>query len=581
MQFKAASGSLDASMRASLVAAALDGLPTNRGSVSVKKEGLDVLVMVGDVSVITVTGADASKAGTSAMALAEKWASNLRQALQLPPLKLSVSELEVPVGAVRNVRIVGSKSDEAQLSVNGNQYVEARRTPDGMQIRALRAGMASVVVSSGGLTQPLNVTIRPFAAEFPQSMSAEVVGIPAAGSSVKGALACTLRTQLQGRRGVKFSYQLPPTGQLGTGDVRTYNIRVRAEAPDTFPNYGMVTLKVKNLPVSRRPDAELWYSNSPEVVTQARPLFSATLRTDQPARLLYHHINAATQPMYIRVQVVNSSDDPAKVVVVPGDSKPDRNPVRAGLEAADQYFRAWMIGSGEVVVIPPHATLPISLRRLNPGETSSGLCGLRLLEGPESLLVRTDSWPPFEIDAAWRAAIESSTPWREVGCPPINDFDRAPYEISEHVYPNPHKSEEMSYEVGGRYSYCRIGQRAIIRQDQGSQLDGNFGVIYNIKASLQNPTSEATDVEVVFEASAGYSGGLFFLNGSVIRTPLLQPKEEMRIARYRLAPGGTRRLDITTLPVSGSSYPATITIRPVQTDTALNDLGRGMRTVKH
>jgi hypothetical protein len=167
------------------------------------------------------------------------------------------------------------------------------------------------------------------------------------------------------------------------------------------------------------------------------------------------------------------------------------------------------------------------------------------------------------VDPVWKTALQSSTPWREVGCPPISDFDRAPYEISEHIYPDPHKSEEMSYTVGGRYGFLRIGMRPIRRQDRGSQLDGNFGVIYNIKASMTNSTQEATDVEVVFEASAGYSGGLFLLDGDFIRTPFLAPKDEVRIGRYLLLPGTSRRLDITTIPLSGSSYPATLLIRPV------------------
>jgi hypothetical protein len=248
---------------------------------------------------------------------------------------------------------------------------------------------------------------------------------------------------------------------------------------------------------------------------------------------------------------------------MPGDSRPERNPVLAGIVAADQYFRGWMAGSGEVVTIPPRSTLPISLRRLGPNETASGLCSLRLLSGPETLLIRTDSWPPFNLDRKWAGAIVSSTPWREVGCPPINEFDSAPYVLSEHVYPNPQKTEQVRYEVGGRYGFVRIGQRAIERQDQNSRLDGNFGVIYNIKGSVQNPTSAPTDVEVVFEASAGYSGGLFVVDGNLVRTELLQPKGESQLLRFRMEPGATRNLNIWTIPLSGSSYPATITIRPL------------------
>ena len=147
---------------------------------------------------------------------------------------------------------------------------------------------------------------------------------------------------------------------------------------------------------------------------------------------------------------------------------------------------------------------------------------------------------------------------------PIGEFDQAPFELSLHVYPNPYKSELMTYRVGGRYAFLRLGQSPIQRLDSDGALDGNFGVIYNIRGKVSNPTSVATDVELVFEASGGYTGGLFVVNGSYVKTPLLQPKAEYRIIRIRLVPGAERYLNITTLPLSGGSYPATLTLRPVQ-----------------
>jgi hypothetical protein len=71
-------------------------------------------------------------------------------------------------------------------------------------------------------------------------------------------------------------------------------------------------------------------------------------------------------------------------------------------------------------------------------------------------------------------------------------------------------------------------------------------------------------VDVVFEASAGYSGALFIVNGDYRVTPLLQPKDEAVIGKFHLAPGALQKFVITTMPVSGGSYPVTITIRPAQ-----------------
>lgn len=378
-----------------------------------------------------------------------------------------------------------------------------------------------------------------------------------------GAVATAIRSRLESAEGADVVFQRPAAPSLGPGNQKTFSISVTASAPGQPATRGTVEVQVKNVSLPRQPDSELWYSNNPEIIRGAGSLFAATLRYDHPARLLYHHVNASTQPLYIRVQAINPSDKPARVLIIPGDSAPTRNPVIAGMAAGGQYFRSWATGSGEIVEIPPKSTLPISLRRLGPSETASGLCGLRLLEGSPELLVRTDAWPPFNLANKWRGAVNSSTPWREVGCPQINAFDEAPYEMSEHVFPNPQKNETLAYEVGRRYGSIRIGQRAIVRQDSGKQLDGNFGVIYNVDTTIKNPTNEPTYVEVAFEASAGYSGGLFLLNGNMVKVAPIKPKTEARLAKLFLAKGSTRHFSLITIPLSGSSYPATITVRPV------------------
>ena len=228
------------------------------------------------------------------------------------------------------------------------------------------------------------------------------------------------------------------------------------------------------------------------------------------------------------------------------------------------FVRNWIHYSGDVVTIPPRSTLPVSIRRLAPQETASGLCTLRLLEGPEEVLVRADARHPFTVDAAWAAALSSATPWRHTGAVALATADRAPAPATSQAYPYPYRNEEVSYQVGGPFRFVRIGQRPIANSDGNLALQGNFGVFYNVKATLENPSPAPADVEMVFEASAGYSGALFVLNGEVRRTPLLQPKTESQIFRVRMEPGASRVVTFMTVPLSGSSYPSTVTIRPYE-----------------
>jgi hypothetical protein len=195
----------------------------------------------------------------------------------------------------------------------------------------------------------------------------------------------------------------------------------------------------------------------------------------------------------------------------------------------------------------------------------SGLCQLRLIDadGPP-VVIRTDAHRVETAQAIWPLLRPSGVPWQEMGIRPLSSFDRNLPPLSTHVYPDPFKNESFDYQVGGNWLFIRIGQKPITNFENVRKLDGNFGVIYRLRATVSNPTSLASEVEVVFEASAGYSGALFILNGNLMRTPLLQPKTESRLARIRLEPGESKTFSIQTVPLSGSSYPASLTIRPIQ-----------------
>jgi hypothetical protein len=146
---------------------------------------------------------------------------------------------------------------------------------------------------------------------------------------------------------------------------------------------------------------------------------------------------------------------------------------------------------------------------------------------------------------------------------PNRSWDLSDYNISEHIYPTPYRGETADFSVGGRFSITRIGQKSIVRQDSNGRLDGNFGVIYDIAANISNPQTSPADVEVAFEPSAGYSGAIFLINDRYVITPKILPKSEARVAIYHMKAGETRKVRIVTMPLSGSSYPATLFIRMV------------------
>ena len=539
------------------------GLAASRLSVGTTAWAQGPYIIVDGQPVYSVAVGDAKANGTSPAALAAKWAKALNEALHVAPLKVEDAYVNLPVGGVRSLKLTGIEAHKSTITSDNASVASVTRSSKGLVVRATGLGHATISIQGPTALETVDVQVKPRAAVLPKVLAVEVTGAPSVGSTVGGAVEGVLKNSLTGMPGVKWKFGPYRTRSVESGQTLDIPVRISADAPEAYPTSGVVTVRVKNVPLPRVQDESLWYSNDPETVRQPGNLFAASVKKGSAARLLYHHMNGTVNTMFLRVQAVNESDVPARVALTPGDSNPNKNPVTAGLEAGSQYVKGFVTGSAEIVTIPPQSSLPICLRRLGQNDTGSGLCSIRLIDGPPSLLVRTDAFPPFPLDDRWNAALFSSTPWREVGANRMTDYDRAPMETSLHIYPDPYKTESVDYSVGGRYGFVRLGQRPIQRADAGGGLDGNFGVMYTIKTRLENPTSTATDVEVVMEASAGYASGLFVVNGRTVTVPQLAPKTEGQVMKVHLAPGQVQNFDILTLPLSGSAYPATITIRPV------------------
>lgn len=564
LKFRASFGGLSSMRRAERLVSVLRGMESIEDIHVRRVNHRSFDVMASGRSLLRLGPLDAKACATPVATLARRWAAQLISAFALPALSLADHDIILPPAGIRTVRLIGSGVPTCIFSTSDPKVVSVCRVLSGVRITTHVAGEAKILVESNGASESLNVEVRPYAASFPQSVSGVVAGEPATTSTVTRTIEGAIRSQLIVRPEARVSIGTIRSAHVRGGHSKVFRVRIAVTAPGSFPRSGIAVVSIRNIGGLARNDAELWYSNDPEGVTKAGSLFSGKLRRSRPVRLLYHHYNQASQAMFLRVQAVNNSEVAAHVVLIPGDSTPDKNPVQAGLNAANQYLPAWLWGSGEVVTIPPKSSLPISLRRFSPGETVSGLCSLRLLDGPEDLLIRTDAWPPFTVDQRWVAALGSSTPWQEVGAHLMTQYDTAPYERSTSIYPNPLRVENLTYQVGGRYGFVRIGQSPISREDNERPLDGNFGVVYVINAHLENPTSIKQNLELIFESSAGYSGAIFSVNGQILQTPLLQPKEEARIIKISLNPGAVCQLELITIPLSGGSYPATITIRPVQ-----------------
>lgn len=528
--------------------------------VSVQSQGQTAKLVAGKAT-IAVTRADAAGASRTPVDLAADWADRLQAALKLPPIQLPGKNLQVGTGGERFFSILGTQAARAQVVSSNPKVLRVEKVPLGMRLRGVSKGQATVRIQAGSSTASAQVQVLPLAANLPQTVTATVVGDPATSDTIRSAIESAAQQQLKASPGAFVEVIESKFSPLAQGAKVALQTKVRVSAPNAVATEGTISVRVSNQTLAHRRETELWYCNDPENVMGPGNLFAAELRTNHPARMLYHHTNASNEPLVVQVVATNIFDTPVKIVIIPGDGVPHKDPVRVGLEAGERFVKNWMSGSGEIITIPARSSIPIAMRRIAPAETMSGLCYLRLLEGSASkLLIRTDAVDPRFMDAGWATATSLATPWSKAGPRRIGEAAILP-PLTDHIYPHPFKVLESAYEVGGRFAFVWVGQKPIPSSAGDRHLDGNFGVIYTLKLKMTNPTDRQADVEVVFEASAGYSGAVFVVNNQLQRAPVIQSKAEYVVRKMSLPAGGTQELTVMTVPLSGSSYPALVTVR--------------------
>lgn len=551
--FKASGGGFSPERRAEIAAQAINS--SSDYDVGLVKDRAASMVMMGDRKVLTVTKDDASAHGRTIDALASSIVAKLKQAVGTIAFSLRQHRVWMPVDGTMVVDLAGPQADKVALSYLSGGPATAEQKGGKITITAKQAGDMSITVRYAAQEETLVVTVMPYAAVIGTPETAMVTGRPADKQAVAVAASRAVLAAIKAPLNAQITVEPLSTPELVPAQRGSATVRVNVRAIDCFPVEQDVTVDMKNIGMLENPSDELWYSNNPETIRGQGRLYWGRLGEGKAARVLYHHLNATPRPLDLRYMLVNTGDEPAQVALTLGDAAPHTNPTLAGYRAGQEFFPRWVRESASVVVVPPHSMLPVVFERFAPQQTASGLLALHSLAG--NVL--------FIGDCSYGEGDPASTTNTAHAMQAVSLADASLNLVgqSEHVYSPAFKFLSTDYEVGGRFGYLRIGEHAVGRIDEFGKLSGNFGIVYKMEANLSNSTQTPTEVEVVFESSAGYTGGFFRINGVVYNTPLLQPKKTHQLLKLTLAPGERKTLFMETIPLSGGSYPVTVTIKPV------------------
>lgn len=546
-------GKASADKRAAAVQKKLDGLlrkrlPASKIAVG-SRRGLFTLSWSGQVF-CTVDAVQAKENGCSPRELASRWAHNLKEAVEAGFLRVSPGSLAVPVGENRKLCVEGIARGPIGLAVDSNR-LQASSTPDGsVAVMGMAAGRFRLTVTREGAKVVVPVVVKEYAGSVPDRTTFTVSGQPADRQLLREAAVQATRAAVQARPGASVTLREigPIPLALEGGRETVVRLSLDIEGEEYFPVSRSIDVTLRNELVTLKPPSLLMVSNRPEKIEHEGILWKSTFRRDQATRLLYSHLNGARGDMHLWVTLVNRSERAARVLVIQADGGPATQELFVGHRCNTRFLEDIARRQGFIVVIPPGKAWELGRYKMGSRELVSGLCHLQMLEGDEL-----------------EATVETSPQGVRIG-QVMNQVESPfnPFMIHPHgVFVDPNITLDEKFVVGTSESTEIPFGRApwLIDPQSGEPNTGNYGVLYEMRLELSNPTALPQRVSLFFEPVNGVALGSFLVEGKLTETSCLKPPARALIGTVDLLPQQNRSVRIITLPQAGSHYPARIVIR--------------------
>ena len=520
-----------------------------------KASGRTARIMIGDSLLLVVTAAEAHAHKTPAESLAASWVMNLRKLLTMPPLSADPTSLMIPLGESRIVNVQSLLTGPVQAEVSDPNLISITGKPGVLTITGKAVGNGTATIKCEDFSVQISVAVRKYAATLLPARKAIVTGWNAPSSMVLLAARDAARQSVALEPGARIaSLDCGPwASDLQPTKVAQIQMKIEAVGDNCLPVKLAINVEVRNQPLPRVPTSWIMYSNDPERVEKYQVLFTGRIDSlEHAVRLLYHHQNMMGRRIGLVIDVLNPSPAPASLHVIDGVSLPMIDTVIVGYKAGLEFMENHRSFIGRVIDLPPGTRRLLVSQSLDSPYTASGIMELRQISG-QPLLVRVIAKPEDQ-------RLGEDPPEAVI---PVGDVDISKIAVSDHIYPEPTVNMDVTYTAGKPWVFLRLGKEGLKHASLDKQLYGNYGVTYDIKATLENPMADPLTAELVFEATAGPASGIFLVDGNLVRVKMLSPPLEISIGRVTIPAGRSKVVSIQTIPLSGSAYPATLIIRPV------------------
>ncbi len=530
-------------------------------TIHTKQVGHNVRIMVGETLLMVATPAEAKAHKTTPADLAGTWADNIKKYLTMPPLSVNPASLVVPLGETRSFTVRSFLQDRIQVGASDPKVValDLQKKPGAIVVKGTAEGDSTITLKCMDYEVSVMVEVRKYAASvLPGGVKTVVTGLNCPASLIIRAARVAAMQAIVLEPGARITTLSAPAAakSLDFGRSTQVPIQVETAGGNYLPIRFSVPVTVEDQALPKVPATSIMYSNNPERVEKFQRLFTGRLEANgKSTRLLFHHQNMMDKRIGFVIDVVNPTQTPATLHVVEGVSDPMTDTVIVGYVAGREFMQNMLNYIGRVHTIPPGSRQILVSQGLGYSYTASGIMELRQLTG-DPIYLRVMSEPEDQRVAEDQAE-------HPVPAPGVNASHLA---LSDHVYPDPIQELAITYTAGKPWVFLRIGGKDSLKHaTEDLTLYGNYGVTYEIKAKVENPSQSPVTAEVAFEPTAGPASAIFYVDGEAVRIRYLTPPTEFTIGKVSVPPGQTKTVSIRTIPLSGSAYPATLIIRPVGT----------------
>ncbi len=493
--------------------------------------------------------------GAGAIALARpQLASAFEKPLSLPtpvPITLAQSSVVLAQGAQASVQAFGI-AGTFRVTVDHPQVVEA--VPDQAARRVLLSakGLGNSVLTltdARGMSASFPVLVEASAGTVAASAAVKITGAPASPGFVAGQAAHAAAMAARALPGaqVRVVSEELRAPQLDLEEITEVAVPVRIEGPGLYPVEGVTRVRVENFAQPQVHPSSLLVSDFPERLHEDGLLYTTQLQPRDPTRILFYHANPHGQPpRWIVLQLTNHSNSPATVMVIDGHGGANPNEMLVGHLATKRFLVHQLQNEGVLVEVPAQSTVAVVSRSLPPDTVISDLLQLNEIEGdPLALALIAEQTPAAQPN------LDTMGAWLT---------DRVRHARGR--YPIPELFYEATYDTQEPELSIPIGQLPLPNLRQGIALDGDYGVLFSVNATLLNTSNSPAEIALYATPRGGRAAGTFLIDHTLIQAHALPAFSHYKLKQYTVPAHGFLNTSVVTMPEGGSSYPLDLIFAP-------------------